>query len=166
MSAASVVDRYAMLVEKALGTDPTRLGLPVEQSSSLEGVLTELSNLLASARGPSGDAVERIEFPDTPAGSSSSVTLWLHNPLPEPIAGVSVRCAGLVRADGAPGDTPAVDVSPSGVTVPGGGSACFVLEARVPEGLQPGVHLGLAVPGPVPGDPVVVALRVTGARDG
>lgn len=165
MSAASVVDRYATLVEQALGTDPTRLGLPDEHPSPLEEALTALGDLLASARGPSGDAVERVELPATPVGSSSSVTLWLHNPSPEPGSGLSVRCTGLVRADGRPGPAPSVEVAPAGVTVPAGGSAGFLLEARVPDGLEPGLYLGLAVPAPVQGDPVVIVLRVTGGRD-
>lgn len=166
-SATSVVERYAVAVEQALGLDP-RAGAdaPPDPSALVDvsarmaqaylGLLDGVAGLVG--RRPAG-ALEAVELPAAPPGGTSTATLWVHNGTVDPVE-VRVRPGPLVSAHGASLPAAAVTVEPPSVTVWAGGRAAVRLHVTVPGAQPEGTYHGFAL-SPSAG-PVALRLDVAG----
>lgn len=174
LSAATVVRRYAAVVDRALGTgaspaEPTRradagldwlveLGPRVAETALR--LLDEVTALAvdATATGSPG-APEHLQLPAAVPGASSQVSVWLHNPTAATVAArVHVTC--LVSGDGAVLPSESLTCQPSDDVQLAPSAACEVLlRVSVPARQPPGRYHGLVVASVAP-EPMRLALEV------
>lgn len=174
LSAATVVSRYAAIVDRAVGagaspTGPPRRGAPgpdwlveagqgmAEAALRLVDQATALTVQAMTAGAPV--APEPLELPATTSGGSSQVSVWLHNPTPSAVvAQVHVTC--LVSGDGDVLPAEAVTSEPcEPVQLAATSSGEVVLRVDVPTRQPPGRYHGVVVASAAP-EPVPLALQV------
>lgn len=178
LSAATVVSRYAAIVDRAVGTGvspttPPRRGDPgpdwlVEAGPRVAEaalrLVDEAAALTVQAMTTGSPvAPEHLELPATTPGGSSEVSVWLHNPTPSTVvAQVYVTC--LVSGDGDVLPVEAILCKPSEhVQLASTGSGEVVLRVDVPTRQPPGRYHGLVVASAAP-EPIPLALQVIRGR--
>jgi hypothetical protein len=183
-SAAAVVDRYIAVVNRAIAGDP--LETPRMPRPSPEGVagssLIDSAARMAEACARSFDAVaamvlktpvaeggspamEAVVLPAARPGSSSQVSLWLHNGTASP-ALADLHVSSLVSSTGLTIPGEAVSLSPQRVEPLGPLAREEVrLRVDVPSTQGSGVYHGLVVVSTAPAEAVVVRLEVSAGED-
>lgn len=182
LSAAAVVARYAEAVDRTIsGTGTPTPGNPDSMADGLttdglaDGIADGATRLTQAALRflDAGAALvrrteealapavpERLEPPPTPAGSSTGVSVWVHNPT-STAAEVSLHATSLVSASGAVLPADAVECRPcGGVPVPPLGSGEVRVRIAVPTGQPAGRYHGLLV-GSTAAEPLPLLVIVT-----
>jgi hypothetical protein len=177
ISAATVVSRYAAIVDRALGAGATTTAVPgrpgVERDwlgrtapRAAEAALRLLDRATALAAGAttaSPAMAEHLALPAATPGDSVQVSVWLHNPTPAPVVTrVQVTC--LVSGCGTVIPVEAVTCEPSDdVRLAPTGACAVLVRVRVPAGQPTGHYHGLVVASVAP-EPMRLALHVAGDR--
>jgi hypothetical protein len=170
-SASSVVERYALAVEQAVGLDPGAGVRPPTDPDALVdatarmaraylGLLDGLAGLADRPGRPRRD-LETVPLPATRPGASARVSLWVHNGTAGPVDAV-VRIGPLVSAEGGVLPTEAAGLEPTSVAVPAAGRAEMRLRVDVPGDQPTGTYFGVAL-SPVAGSVVLRLDVVEGA---
>lgn len=174
LSAATVVRRYAAVVDRALGTGPSpaeaprradvdmdwMVGLGPRVAEAALRLLDEATALAVDAtttRSPG--APEHLQLPAAVPGASSQVSLWLHNPTAATVAArVHVTC--LVSGDGVVLPSESLTCQPSDdVQLAPTAVSEVLLRVSVPAGQPAGSYHGLLVASVAP-EPMRLALQV------
>ncbi|MEX0863249.1 MAG: hypothetical protein WD269_00065 [Acidimicrobiia bacterium] len=179
-SAATVVDRYTALVDRAMVDD--RIGSPspsdeadpgrlVDSAVRLAGAylrfLDTTAVLVASRRGGAPSEMERIVLPAARPGSGSETSLWIHNPVWAPSTGIEVEVTRLISPEGVAIPGEAVWTTPHRVDRLEPSSSREVrLHVNVPADQPAGSYFGLAVITAAPGHPIALQLDVESADEG
>ncbi|HLF43260.1 MAG TPA: hypothetical protein VJA46_07015 [Acidimicrobiia bacterium] len=177
LSAATVVDRYTDMVDRAISDD--RLGSAPSPSDGLDpGWLVdgaarvaeaylrflEATAVLVASRAEGGDAapeMERILLPTARPGSSSETSLWVHNPTPAPLGDIDIEVTGLMSSNGVTIPTEAVLASPQRIErLDASSSREFRLRVDVPRDQRVGSYHGLVLISESPGEPIALQLEV------
>jgi hypothetical protein len=173
--AAAVADRYVGLVDRYLGQ---RAGSPGGRADAAgEAALVEVAERMAQVWSRSADVLatalsqaaaspdaspqgEVLHLPPARAGTSSTRSLWVHNPTPEPVS-VTIRVSALVSADGRSLPPGSVVLEPAGdVPVRAGGAAEVRVRALVPPSTPPGHVHGLLTSTAAPSQALALHLEV------
>lgn len=181
LSAATVVDRYAGMVDRAiadnrLGPTPSPWdgldsGWLVERiaqaTESYLHLLAATSALIASRADLRDDApaLERIVLPVArPAGGSES-SLWIHNPTTVEVLDIDVRVTSLMSSTGEMITGSAITVSPHRVArLDPARSRELRLHVDVPSDQLPGWYHGMVLFSAAPSEPIAVQLEVMRAE--
>lgn len=180
LSAATVVDRYIEIVDRAMAEEPLASPrLPSEardvgrladsaarMTEACLRVLDATATLIPAVAPPGRDIVV---LPSTRPGGSSAASLWVHNPTDSPVAAAGLQATSLVSANGLglPADT--VSFTPTRLArVEPGTSREVRVTVQVPLGQSAGQYHGLLLSSAAPDDPVGlrVAVEVEGGKDG
>lgn len=168
-SAATVVDRYVALVERAITFDP--VAPPPADGSRLGDTAVRAVEaclrLLDGAAGLTGDggaqdpATGAVVLPPARPGQGSAASLWVHNTTTSPSPAVELHATSLVSADGRSIGVDRVSFSPAGLgRVPGRSSIEVRVRVRVPPGQPAGHYQGLLVTSAAPSGPMTLRLEV------
>jgi len=180
-SAATVVDRYTAMVDRAIVDD--RLASPPSSWDGLDpGSLVDRAARLGEAylrflettaviasRAGGGEPRPEMETlvlpPARPAGSSET-SLWIHNPTSAVSTGMEVAVTGLISSNPATIPAEAVWVSPQSVDrLDPSTSREIRLRIDVPRDQPAGLYFGLVLISESPGDPVSLVLKVEGVEE-
>lgn len=162
LSAATVVDRYTRLVERATSEAREAAGQP--DPSDL-GRLTDLATRVVDTGLRLADLAEprpaRVVLPPARPGETSEVALWVHNEGSAAAADVSLHLTSLVCGHGASLPATAAGLSPDRVpVVPAGSPREVRLRVVVPVGQAPGEYHGVLLTSAAPEEPTAVTLTV------
>jgi hypothetical protein len=182
LSAATVVDRYTGMVDRAISGD--RLGSAPSPSDGLDpGWLVDRAARLAEAylrfldttavlvasraeRGDAAPEMERILLPAARPASSSETSLWVHNPTSAPSAGIDVEVTGLISSNGGIIPAEAVSASPQSIErLDPSTSREFRLRVDVPGDQPAGYYHGLVLMSESPGEPIALQLEVADPQE-
>jgi hypothetical protein len=163
-SAASVVDRYAEIVDRAVARDL----VPMQTGGDLAGRLGQawlrlLDEATARLREdvPGGPPMEALILPAARPGSSSEVSMWIHNTTSSPVLAVELHGTALLSAGGRSIPAAAVTLVPDRVdSVPAGTSREVRLRVRVPAAQAAATYHGMVVSTAAPAGPMTVRLEV------
>jgi hypothetical protein len=172
-SAATVVDRYAVLVDRVLAAAPPTPHPderaptdPVLQAAAPVLVvalrLLESVAALVGAGTPPGVATETLVLPPTAPGGSARTRLWVHNATRSEAPAVDLRVTELVSASGRTLPAPAVSLAPDRLDIPAGSAREVWLAVRVPAGQAPDHYHGLVMTPASPERPLMLRLEVRG----
>jgi hypothetical protein len=153
LSAATVVSRYAQMVDSVLsGGD---LPLPGEP----DGLRTAILDGLRTR--PALTSVETLVMPTTWPGSSSEGPLWIHNPTSAPVTNIDLEVTRLTCSGAAVIPLDAISTSPDRTPpVEPHGRQRVWIRVAVPVGQAVGVYHGLVIGSLAPSEPVAVRLEV------
>lgn len=175
LSAATIVERYIETVDRALAGQSLTPGPPdrpdegwlVDGASRVARagtrVLDTIANLVANGAGQSADTTrpERLLLPATVPGSSSEVSLWIHNPTPAPVTGIHLHVTALASPTGSSIPSDALSWSPRTVELLAASSRQEVrLRVDVPEAQPVGLYHGLVLSAAAPSEPLALRLEV------
>jgi hypothetical protein len=180
-SAATVVDRYTAMVDRAIvddritsqpsswdGLDPGSL---VDRAARLgEAYLRflETTAVIASRAGggePRPEMETLVLPPARPAGSSET-SLWIHNPTSAASTGIEVAVTGLISSKEATIPAQAVWISPQRFDrLDPSTSREIRLRIDVPRDQSAGLYFGLVLISEVPGDHIPLVLKVEGVEE-
>lgn len=179
LSAASVVDRYVDLVDRALGRSPAAatstpsanrpaaafMGTgtdPLVDSTTrvaeaFLGLLDAATLMLAADR----STEEGLVLGPVPPGDTTQSVLWAHNPAAEPTSDVTVTLGPLVAAEGGSMGADAATCTPERLEgIAAGGSARLDVRVDVPHDQRPGTYHGLVLVSLAPQAPISVRVQV------
>jgi hypothetical protein len=170
-SAASIVDRYAEMVDRALAREPLPPlqdeGGPDRRADGAAEVTQAWLGLLETAALQLRDGaalprpMETLALPPAGAGQGSEASLWVHNTASSPSAEVDLHTTGLVSSRG--GRIPSAAVSLVPDRLPGlepGTSREVCLRVHVPDSQPAGHYHGVVVISAAPGEPMALRLEV------
>jgi hypothetical protein len=164
-SAASVVDRYAEIVDRAIARDlvPASTQPRSDGTVRLAQVWSRLLDV-ATAQLPDGAArPEALVLPPARPGLGSEASLWLHNTTSSRARDVALHATALLSTAGPAIPAGAVTLLPDRVDpVPAGTSREIRLRVRVPAGQADGIYHGMVVTTAAPTEPLAVTLEVRG----
>lgn len=177
LSATSVVDRYAGLVDRAVGARPPldgrRGSVDPDEERLLDSVTRAADSyvrLLDAAGALVGDASpvrsaaggpERVTLPAARPGTSCATVLWVHNPTSASSGPMTVTATTMTSATGSVVPVGAVSVSPSAVEpLAAGSSSQLRLHVDVPRDQPAGRYHGLVLVSAAPEEPLSVSLDV------
>ena len=175
-SAATVVDRYSVLVDRLLAAAPPAphpdgrppfdpvLELAAPVGAAALRLLDSAAALLGAGTAP-GSATETLVLPPTAPGGTAEAAVWVHNATPSGVPAVDLRITELVSAGGLTVPAPAVSLAPDRVDIPAAGAREVRLAVRVPAGQAPGHYHGLVLTPASPTRPLVLRLDVRGPAD-
>ena len=164
-SAATVVDRYVALVDRAITHDPVAT---VPSASGDGGRLADSAvravdaflRLLDGTTGLAGDGGALVLPPALP-GSGSAASLWVHNTTSSPSPALELHVTSLVSADGSHLGVDRVSFSPTGAgPVAAGTSREVRVRVLVPPDQPAGHYQGLVVTSAAPSEPMALRLEV------
>jgi hypothetical protein len=175
-SAATVVDRYTAMVDRAMiddrvasvpssvdGLDPGALVDRAARMAEAYLRLLDTTALIASraGRGEARPEMETIILPPARPASSSETSLWVHNPTSAGSRGIEVAATGLISSEGVTIPARAVRTSPQRVDqlVPST-SQELRLRVDVPRDQPGGLYFGLVLIADAPDDPISLLLKV------
>jgi hypothetical protein len=172
-SAATVIDRYSTLVDRATGEgsstsapdfDPGVLvDAAVRMAAGYLRLLDTTATLVVSRRARTSGP-ERVVMPAARPGEGSEIALWLHNPTASPVTGIELGATGMVSPDGGAIPTGALSVIPPRIDrLDGSSSRELLLRVDIPEDQQAGIYFGLVELTGLPGDPITVQMEVKAA---
>ena len=175
-SAASVVDRYNAMVDRAMvddgiasvpssvdGLDPGSL---VDRAARLaEAYLRFLDTTAVIAsragRGQARPEMETIILPPAQPASSSETSLWLHNPTSAASTGIEISVTGFISPKGATIPAPVVRASPRRIDRLDASTSREVrLSVDIPRDQPAGMYFGLVLISDSPGDAISLLLKV------
>lgn len=174
LSAATVVDRYTQMVERAVAhdpwmsapsdaTEPDPLGVAEATARLGQAYLAfvdSVAEILGSGRRDGHMPVERVVLPAAPPGGTSRGSLWVHNPT-QAAADIEMEVTPLMSTHGVSLPHAAIDLSPGNVLLlPSGGSRELRIRVDVPPDQDAGHYHGLAFVSAAPDEPLVLALEV------
>jgi hypothetical protein len=167
-SAASVVDRYAEIVDRAIARDLAPP--PGQPRADVAGRLTQAwLRLLDVATAQLGDGGVRPPPPETlvlpPAapGLGTGASLWLHNTTSSPAPAIEFHATALLSTTGRTIPSDAVSLVPGRLDlVPAGTSREVRVRVRVPAGQPAATYHGMVVTTAAPTEPMAVTLEVRG----
>jgi hypothetical protein len=163
-SAASVVGRYAEIVDRAVTRD---LGA-AQAGGDLAGRLNQAwLRLLDVATdqlrvdAPRHASTGTLVLPPAGPGELSEISLWIHNTTSSPAPAVELHGTALLSATGAGIPADAVSLVPDRIdSVAAGTSREVRLRVRVPAGQAAATYHGLVVTTAAPADPMALSLEV------
>jgi hypothetical protein len=179
-SAATVVDRYTAMVDRAIvddriasppsswdGLDP---GTMVDRAARLgEAYLRflEATAVIASraGRGEPRPEMETLVMPPARPAGSSETSLWIHNPTSATSTGMEVAATALISSKQETIPAEAVWISPQRVDLDPSTSREIRLRVDVPPDQPAGLYFGLVLISEVPGEPVSLLLKVEGVEE-
>jgi hypothetical protein len=175
-SAASVVDRYNAMVDRAMvddgiasvpssvdGLDPGSL---VDRAARLaEAYLRFLDTTAVIAsrvgRGQETPEMETITLPPAQPASSSETSLWVHNPTSAASTGIEISVTGFISPKGATIPAPVVRASPRRIDRLDTSTSREVrLSVDIPRDQPAGMYFGLVLISDSPGDAISLLLKV------
>ena len=175
-SAASVVDRYNAMVDRAMvddgiasmpssvdGLDP---GALVDRAARLAEAylrLLETTAVIASraGRGQARTEMETIILPPATPASSSETSLWVHNPTSAASTGIEISVTGFISPNGATIPAPVVRTTPRSVDHLDPSTSREVrLRVDIPQDQPAGMYFGLALISDSPDDAISLLLKV------
>jgi len=175
-SAASVVDRYTAMVDRAMAAD--RIGSVPSSVDGLDpGSLVDRAARLGEAylrfldttaviasragRGEARSEMETIILPPARPASSSETSLWVHNPTLAASTGIEISVTGLISPEGATIPAPVVRASPQRVDHLDASTSREVrLRVDIPRDQPTGMYFGLVMISDRPGDAIALLLTV------
>lgn len=173
LSAATVIDRYAGMVDRVIAEGrvgpaflPDDDGALVDRAARLAEAylrLVDATAALASGAGPRevGPSMERITLPAARSGSTSEASLWIHNPTGEAATRLDLEVTDLVSPVGLTIPAAAASVSPPGVDrLDPSASRRLLLRVDVPEDQPPGYYHGLVLIAEPPDESIGLRLEV------
>jgi hypothetical protein len=172
-SAASVVDRYNAMVDRAMADD----GVASVPSSVDPGALVDRAARLAEAylrlrdttaviasragRGQARPEMETIILPPAQPASSSETSLWLHNPTSAASTDIEISVTGFISPKGATIPAPVVRTSPRRIDrLDPSTSREIRLRVDIPPDQPAGLYFGLALISDRPDDAISLLLKV------
>lgn len=173
LSAATVIDRYAGMVDRVIAEG--RVGpafLPDDDSVLVDRAarlaeaylrLVDATAALASGIGPRevGPSIERVTLPAALSGTTSEAPLWIHNPTGVVATRLDLEVTDLASSIGVTIPAAAVYVSPPRVDrLEPSASRRILLRVDVPEGQPPGYYHGLVLIAEAPDEPIGLRLEV------
>lgn len=176
-SAASVVDRYTAMVDRAMVDDLTA-SVPSSVDGLDPGSLVDRAARLAEAylrflettaviasRSGRGEAarqeMETIILPPARPANSSETSLWVHNPASAASIGIEISVTGLISPEGATIPASAVGASPQSVDRLDASTSREVrLRVDIPRDQPAGMYFGLVLISDSPGDAISLLLKV------
>ncbi len=180
-SAATVVDRYTAMVDRAIvddriasapsswdGLDPGSL---VDRAARLaEAYLRflETTAVIASRTGRGGarPEMETIVLPPARPAGSSETSLWVHNPTLAASTGIEIAATGLISSEGVTIPAQAVWISPQMVDHLGPSTTRKLrLRVDVPRDKPAGLYFGLVLISEAPDDAISLLLKVEGSEE-
>jgi hypothetical protein len=175
LSAATVVDRYIDVVDRALGSGlamasrPQLTGdvgtLTASAARMAEAYVELLDSTARMAAWRPGPGAERVVLPSAGPGTATLVSLWVHNPTAAAVTDLGLAATTLVSAGGASIPTAAVSFSPPRVDrVEAGASREVSVRVDVPPAQAPGQYHGLVLTTAAPDEPVGLSLQVRVGR--
>ena len=177
LSAATVVERYIQAVDRAIASapSPSPTGTPgeggpgalVDSTARVAEVgiraLDTLTALLANAAAHVTETAPggRLVLAATRPGSSSEVSLWVHNPTSTAAAGVDLHVTALASSTGRTLPIGAVSLAPARLELIEASSRHEVrVRVRVPADQAPGHYHGLVLSSAAPFEPLALQLEV------
>ena len=175
-SAATVVDRYTAMVDRAIVAD--RIASP---PSSLDGLdpgslvdraarlgqaylrLLDTTAVIASrvGRGEPRQEMETLVLPPAGPAGSSETSMWIHNPTSAASTGLEVAATGLISTNRATIPAEVVRISPRRLDrLDPSTSREIRLRIHVPSDQPAGLYFGVVLISEVPGDAVSLLLKV------
>ena len=166
-SAASVVDRYAEIVDRAIARD---LGPAAQPRADLAGRLAQAwLGLVDAATAQLRDDAPRhpptatLVLPAAGPGLDSEASLWIHNTTSSPAVAVDLHATALLSTTGRTIPADAVSLVPGRLDlVPAGTSREVRLRVRVPPGQAAATYHGMVVTTAAPAEPMPTVLEVRG----
>jgi hypothetical protein len=166
-SAASVVDRYADIVDRAIARDLApatarpRTDLPGQLGRAWLRLLDVATDQLRDA--PRSAPPDALVLPPTRPGLTSEASLWIHNTTSSPAPAVELRGTALLSATGRSIPAESVSLVPDRLDlVPAGTSREVRLRVRVATGQDPGTYHGMVMTTAAPAEPMALILEVRG----
>jgi hypothetical protein len=183
LSAATVVDRYTGMVERAIphdGPGPAPAALERNDPGRLVETVARLTQAYLSFLGTvspleafrpqhaGGTAtLERITLPVGFRGDGSATAMWVHNPTPASAARIEIVVTDLISSTGAILPAAAISVSPPVIPLlEPNASRELRLRVNVPDEQPAGHYHGLVLISDAPEAPVVVDLRIEDSSEG
>jgi len=175
-SAATVVDRYVEIVDRAISRDglappPARedagaawpADSAVQVATAWLRVLDATSALLRS-EAPREPAATTLVLPAGVPGRVSEVSFWIHNTTSSPAPDVVLHATALMSSTGDAVPARAVTLVPGRLDLlPAGTSREIRLRVLVPPGQPAACYLGMLLTSAAPAEPMVVRLEVAGS---
>jgi hypothetical protein len=165
-SAASVVDRYAEIVDRAVARDLVPMQAGGELAGRLGQAWLELLDVATAQLrddAPRHPPKETLVLPPAGPGLDSEVSLWLHNTTSSPALAVELHGTALLSATGRSIPSDAVSLLPDWLdSVPAGTSREVRLRVRVPAGQAAATYHGMVVTTAAPAEPMALSLEVHG----
>ena len=175
-SAASVVDRYNAMVDRAM-VDDGIASVPSSVDGLDPGALVDRAARLAEAylrfldttaviasragRGQARPEMETIILPPARPASSSETSLWVHNPTSAASTGIEISVTGFISPKGATIPAPVVRASPRRIDRLDASTSREVrLSVDIPRDQPAGMYFGLVLISDSPGDAISLLLKV------
>jgi len=175
-SAATVVDRYTAMVDRAMiddrvasvpssvdGLDPGALVDRAARMAEAYLRLLDTTALIASraGRGEARPEMETIILAPARPASSSETSLWVHNPTSAGSAGIEISVTGLISSEGVTIPARAVRTSPQRVDRLDASTSREVrLRVDIPRDQPAGMYFGLVLISDTPRDAISLLLEV------
>jgi hypothetical protein len=184
LSAAMVVDRYIQIVDRAISGSPLasprlsrderdadwlvdRAARMTETSLRLLDTTAALIMNRAGQDDGAAPLMERLVLPPTRSGSSSDVSLWVHNPTPASTAAIDFHVTSLVCAGNLSIPVDAMSLRPERVDlVEAGGSREVRVRIEVPADQPAGHYHGLVLNSVAPSESIALCLEVQAPGEG
>lgn len=172
LSAATVIDRYTGMVDRAIAAGhgapgvslPDDNGALVDRAARLaEAYLRVVDATAALATGPGEDglSVERITLPASRPASRAETSIWVHNPTREAASCLHLEVTELVSSAGVSIPARAVSLSPPMIDrLHPSASREVRLRVDVPGGQSPGFYHGLVLISAAPDEPIGIRLEI------
>jgi hypothetical protein len=176
-SAATVVDRYVEIVDRAISRDglvpaPARedagAGWPADTAVQVAAAwlrLLDSTSALLRTEAAREPAAATLVLPAVGPGRVSEVSFWIHNTTSSPASDVVLHATPLMSSTGDALPAEAVTLVPSRLDLlPAGTSREVRLRALVPAGQPAACYLGMLLTSAAPSEPMVVRLEVAEAE--
>jgi hypothetical protein len=174
-SAATVVDRYVEIVDRAISRDglaptPAREGAipgwpadPTVQVAAAWLRLLDTSSALLRSGLPRDPTAATLVLPTVGPGRVSEVSFWIHNTTASPASDVELHATGLMSSSGEALGPETVSLLPARLDLlPARTSREVGLRVVVPAGQSSACYLGMLLTSAAPAEPMVVRLEVAG----
>ena len=175
-SAASVVDRYNAMVDRAM-VDDGIASVPLSVDGLDPGALVDRAARLAEAylrlldttaviasragRGQARPEMETILLPPARPASGSETSLWVHNPTSAASTGIEISVTGFISPNGATIPASVVRASPRRLDHLDPSTSREVrLSVDIPRDQPAGMYFGLALISEWPDDAISLLLKV------
>jgi len=175
-SAATVVDRYVEIVDRAISRDglapapageDAGAGWPADPAAQVASAwlrVLDATSALLRTEAPRETATATLVLPAVGPGQASEVSFWIHNTTSSPAPAVVLHATPLMSSTGDALPVGAVTLMPARFDLlPTGTSREIRLRVLVPPGQPAACYLGMLLTSAAPGEPMVVRLDVAGS---
>ena len=172
-SAATVVDRYVEIVDRAISRDglapapageDAGAGWPADPAAQVASAwlrVLDATSALLRTEAPRETATATLVLPAVGPGQASEVSFWIHNTTSSPAPDVALHVTPLMSSNGRALAAESVSLVPQRLGLLAAGTSQEVrLRVLLPAGQPPACYLGMVLTSAAPSEPMVVRLEV------